>query len=287
MMATTGSASTPDAAAIQAAAELLLQADALLVTAGAGMGVDSGLPDFRGNQGFWRAYPALGQRGLSFAEVASPFSFDTDPALAWGFYGHRLALYRRTVPHAGFHILHAWGQRLPQGLGVFTSNVDGHFQRAGFDTARLVECHGAIHRLQCTQPCHSSVWPADDFLPEVDEVACRLLNAPPRCPRCGALARPHILMFNDGAWLEQHSLAQLSRLQHWLTGCQRPLVVELGAGTAIPSVRHFGQQVLSHHGGRLLRINPHEAAVPGSLHVGIAGPALATLRAIDAALQAL
>ena len=49
---------------IRAAAELIADADSLLVTAGAGMGVDSGLPDFRGAEGFWRAYPALGRRGL-------------------------------------------------------------------------------------------------------------------------------------------------------------------------------------------------------------------------------
>jgi NAD-dependent SIR2 family protein deacetylase len=41
------------------AASALRTADALLVHAGAGMGVDSGLPDFRGPQGFWRAYPPM------------------------------------------------------------------------------------------------------------------------------------------------------------------------------------------------------------------------------------
>ena len=41
------------------AAELIEQADALVIAAGAGMGVDSGLPDFRGNAGFWNVYPAL------------------------------------------------------------------------------------------------------------------------------------------------------------------------------------------------------------------------------------
>jgi NAD-dependent SIR2 family protein deacetylase len=95
--------------AIRAAAELIADADALLVTAGAGMGVDSGLPDFRGAEGFWRAYPALGRRGLQFHQVASPRTFETDPALAWGFYGHRLDLYRRITPHPGFDILRRWG----------------------------------------------------------------------------------------------------------------------------------------------------------------------------------
>lgn len=50
---------------IKRAAEVLGAADALLITAGAGMGVDSGLPDFRGREGFWRAYPLIAKLGLS------------------------------------------------------------------------------------------------------------------------------------------------------------------------------------------------------------------------------
>src|SRR5438445_5570872 len=96
------------------AAELLQQADGLIVAAGAGMGVDSGLPDFRGNAGFWQAYPALGAADMEFSQIASPAAFHAQPALAWGFYGHRLKLYRRTRPHAGFALLRHWGEQIPQ-----------------------------------------------------------------------------------------------------------------------------------------------------------------------------
>ncbi|MDS4013216.1 MAG: NAD-dependent deacetylase, partial [Candidatus Accumulibacter sp.] len=71
-------------------ARLLTQADGLLITAGAGLGVDSGLPDFRGVHGFWRAYPALGQARIAFEQIANPAAFAAQPRLAWGFYGHRL-----------------------------------------------------------------------------------------------------------------------------------------------------------------------------------------------------
>src|ERR1700754_3249571 len=90
------------------AAELISRADALLYCAGAGIGVDSGLPDFRGTEGFWRAYPPYQRLGLAFEELADPAHFVTDPELAWGFYGHRLALYRATVPHPGFDVLSGW-----------------------------------------------------------------------------------------------------------------------------------------------------------------------------------
>lgn len=155
-------------AALDQAAALVAQADALIVAAGAGMGVDSGLPDFRGREGFWRAYPALGRAGLDFTTVASPRTFERDPCLAWGFYGHRLALYRRTVPHAGFALLRKWGERMPQGLAVFTSNVDGQFQRAGFDEALIHECHGSLHWLQCLRECGQAPWPADGVEPVID-----------------------------------------------------------------------------------------------------------------------
>ena len=75
---------------IEKAAAAVAMADALLVTAGAGMGVDSGLPDFRGDKGFWKAYPPFERLGVSFVDMANPGWFARDPELAWGFYGHRL-----------------------------------------------------------------------------------------------------------------------------------------------------------------------------------------------------
>ena len=273
-------------ASLDRAAELIQQADALIIAAGAGMGVDSGLPDFRGREGFWRAYPALGRAGLDFYTVASPETFINDPALAWGFYGHRLALYRATRPHAGFDILQRWGTHVAQGARVFTSNVDGQFQRAGFDAEHVHEVHGSIHHLQCLTPCHDDIWAADGFEPEVDAAACRLLNEPPRCPRCGGVARPNILMFGDDGWLEAREQAQSRRLRQWLTAVHRPVVVELGAGVDVATVRHFSHAVLQQWDGRLVRINPREAAVPSRLDVGLPLGALSALEALDDRLQA-
>lgn len=276
--------SPADLAALEQAADLVRQADALIIAAGAGMGVDSGLPDFRGNDGFWKVYPALGRAGMEFASVATPYTFRSDPALAWGFYGHRLQLYRDTAPHAGFALLKAWGDRMDGGYGVFTSNVDGHFQRAGFDPQRIYECHGSIHHLQCMEPCGPDIWSADAFAPQVDTDACRLLNAAPLCPHCGGMARPNILMFGDWGWNERRAVMQEARLQAVLQAAQRPLVIELGAGVAIPSVRNFSQRVVIKHGGRMIRINPREPDVASPHDVGLAMGALAALTAIAALL---
>jgi NAD-dependent SIR2 family protein deacetylase len=265
--------------AIARAAALVQEADGLLVAAGAGMGVDSGLPDFRGTEGFWRAYPPLRRLGLAFHEMACPDTFEDDPRLAWGFYGHRLALYRATRPHAGFGILRALGARMAHGSFVFTSNVDGQFQRAGFAPDRVVECHGSIHHLQCTRPCGDAVWPADAFSPEVDMDACRLASSLPHCPHCGALARPNILMFNDGAWLAARSDEQAERFARWRAGVRRPAVIELGAGTNIPSVRRLAES----QGVPVIRINPREAAVRNGIALELG--ALAALRQLAGALK--
>ncbi|KQZ45223.1 Sir2 family NAD-dependent protein deacetylase [Duganella sp. Root1480D1] len=266
------------------AAELIAQSDGLVIAAGAGIGVDSGLPDFRGNEGFWKAYPALGRARMEFTSVASPRTFHDDPALAWGFYGHRLNLYRETVPHEGFSLLKAWGEAMDHGSFIFTSNVDGQFQKTGFDPHAIYECHGSIHHMQCLEPCGNKIWAADDFVPVVDADACRLLNEPPRCPDCGGLARPNILMFGDWGWIERRSEMQAARLGVWLEKVRRPLVIELGAGTAIPSVRHFGHGVVQ-RGGRMVRVNPREFAVGSAADVGIAAGALEGLNAIAEALS--
>jgi NAD-dependent SIR2 family protein deacetylase len=271
-------------AQIERAASLIAGADALIVAAGAGMGVDSGLPDFRGNAGFWRAYPALAAAQIAFMDIASPAAFRAHPRRAWGFYGHRLALYRATAPHAGYGLLRRWGEAMRAGCFVFTSNVDGHFQKAGFDPLRIDECHGSIHHLQCLAPCSAEIWPAAGFEPAVDNARCELLNAAPACPHCGGLARPNILMFDDWDWAATRRDEQLMRRQRWLAGVRRPVVIEIGAGTGIPTVRAFAERIVLQHGGALIRINPREPHVGALRGVGIAGDALATLAAIDALL---
>ena len=270
-------------AALDTAAGLISGADALLVCAGAGMGVDSGLPDFRGPEGFWRAYPPYRSLGLAFEELADPVHFAMDPPLAWGFYGHRLALYRSTVPHAGFDVLLRWSRRLP--TMVFTSNVDGQFQRAGFDASQVAEVHGSIHHLQCTLPCRQDVWPADDVSVRLDSASMRAVGALPLCPRCDELARPNILMFGDAHWVGSRSRPTLDALTAWRRGWRsgRLVVVEIGAGTGVPTVRRHAE-LASAAGGALIRINPREPELRHGRGVSLVMGAAEALTALDARL---
>ena len=250
---------------IEAAARAISDAKTLLFTAGAGMGVDSGLPDFRGNEGFWRAYPPLAKLGIGFSQMANPSWFDADPTLAWGFYGHRLNLYRQTLPHQGFAVLKKWSEAKP--ARVYTSNVDGQFQKVGIE--EVCEVHGSIHHLQCVVPCSGAIWSAQNTRVEVEAQSLRAVGKLPFCPNCGELSRPNILMFSDGAWNLGRSLKQEQALTKWLreTDARELAVVECGAGTAIPTVRSFGER-LQHAGATLIRINVRESqGPPGTISI--------------------
>ncbi|WP_257456610.1 SIR2 family NAD-dependent protein deacylase [Archangium lipolyticum] len=261
---------------LRRAADVLRSADALIIGAGAGMGVDSGLPDFRGTEGFWRAYPAYAKLGLDFASMANPRWFQRDPEFAWGFYGHRLGLYRATNPHPGFALLRTWASRMRHGAFVFTSNVDGQFQKAGFPDERILEVHGSIHHVQCLRPC-TEISSAAPYSVDVDPETFRARPPLPTCPRCGSLLRPNILMFGDGGWDSSRTEAQDQRLEKWLATVEPGTlaVIECGAGTAIPSVRHFCESVAAARKGMLIRINVREPQVPAG---GISLP----LRALEA-----
>eukprot|EP00931_Biecheleriopsis_adriatica_P115089 TRINITY_DN90926_c0_g1_i1.p1 TRINITY_DN90926_c0_g1~~TRINITY_DN90926_c0_g1_i1.p1 ORF type:complete len:311 (-),score=51.54 TRINITY_DN90926_c0_g1_i1:22-891(-) len=281
-------------AAVQAASALR-RARAVVVTAGAGMGVDSGLPDFRGTEGLWKAYPPLAKLGLNFSDMANPEWFETDPCFAWGFYGHRLLLYRRTLPHEGFQLLRTWGAQTPHGCFVFTSNVDGQFQRAGFAEEQILECHGSIHFLQSLTG--GPIFPADAVkLPEINPATLRVPES--ELPRCadGSLARPNILMFGDWGWDSKRTDAQRRRFTEWLGRLRRepepgseedvggPVVVELGAGEAVPTVRRTSETLVRELGGTLVRINPRDSHMPRGLGISMPCGALEGLELIAAAL---
>ncbi len=250
----------------QQAAKIIKNADALLITAGAGMGVDSGLPDFRGNKGFWKAYPVVAKMKRSFIEMANPEWFEVEPDLAWAFYGHRLNLYRETNPHQGFYQLLEMGETMPGGYFVFTSNVDGQFQKAGCKENKIEECHGSIQHFQCSKPCHKKIWDAPPQNIAINEATFRALPPLPQCPECKAVARPNVLMFGDWTWIGSRSNQQSSLREKWIDTLtakkQKLVIIEMGAGKAVPTVRMFSQRVARYLNATLIRINPRDFDTP-------------------------
>ena len=254
---------------IKKAKNWIERSDAILITAGAGMGVDSGLPDFRGNEGFWRAYPPLKKLNIRFEEMANPIWFEENPKLAWAFYGHRLNLYRKTIPHDGFKMLLELVKKKNNNYFIYTSNVDGQFQKAGFDEEKIYEIHGSIHHLQCTQNCTDEIWSADGVEVEVDMKKFEAKNIL-TCPKCGAVARPNILMFDDWNWERNRANIQKQKYQKFLhkNSGKYIAIIEIGAGTAIPTVRIEGEK-LAEFNSLLIRINPRDYKIESNLGFSI------------------
>lgn len=264
------------------AAELIRQADGILITAGAGMSVDSGLPDFRSVGGFWNAYPPLEKFGLGFMDIATPDAYQENPQLAYWFFGHRLQQYRNTEPHAGYQILQRWAATKPHGAFVFTSNVDGHFQKSGFADDQVYEVHGTLNRLQCMENCADLSWRSDGFQPLLDNEQCRLLSEPPRCPKCGGLARQNVLLFDDWYYSDIYQSVKKVKLDEWIKKVEKLVVIELGAGKAIPTVRLFSERIAKQKKGGFIRINPQDGGVIcKEKFVGLKTPALATLQELE------
>jgi hypothetical protein len=92
-------------------------------------------------------------------------------------------------------------------------------------------------------------------------------------------------MFEDWRWIDVRREAQAARRQGWLEQARRPVVVEIGAGVNVATVRHFSSRVARQHNGALIRINPRDARVGALPGVGIAAGALEALSAIDALLK--
>lgn len=264
------------------AADAILRSRTLIITSGAGMGVDSGLPSFRDQNGFWEAYPAYRKLGVNFMEVATPRHLVEDPTFGWGFYGSRANQYRDTVPHAGFSLLKDWIERFDLEWFSVTSNVDGQFQKAGFDEDHIEEVHGSIHYLQCHKPCKPEIWRHNEVF-DVDPESMRATRTP-SCIHCGELARPNILMFNDWWYIPVRSNAQNRRYKEFIEDCPKPIVViEIGAGRAIPTIRYISESIARQYQATIVRINIREPQITEP-HISIATGGVAALERINALL---
>jgi NAD-dependent deacetylase len=146
------------------------------VLTGAGVSAESGVPTFRDEGGLWHSYRAQ--------DLATPQAFRRDPALVWQWYDWRRSIVGACRPNTAHHALADMEQALDDFVLV-TQNVDGLHRLAG--SRRVLELHGNIWRLRCTLECRPAWEDRRVPLPEI----------PPRCPGCGALARPDVVWFGE------------------------------------------------------------------------------------------
>ena len=165
---------------------------------GAGFSAASGIPTFRGEEGYWREGSAV----YTPMEMATFRMFSNHPHRVWAWYRMRLSTCREATPNAAHEALVALEERLEGRLTLVTQNVDGLHGRSGFPQGTLMEIHGNIEKRRCSQPaCHYQ----DKHPPfQPDEP---LKKEDYSCPRCQAWLRPHVLWF-DEVYSEEHYQAQ-------------------------------------------------------------------------------
>ncbi|UPT76666.1 NAD-dependent deacetylase [Sulfurovum sp. XGS-02] len=237
----------------------LQASDAILVCAGAGMSVDSGLPTYRDEEGFWNDYPPYRELRKDYQTMASPYGFTSDPNFAWGFFGHQYELYKNIQPHIGYYLL-LYFLHSKRNYFVVTTNVDGHFIKSGYTKSRLHEAHGSILELQCTLPCQRSSWDVDKNMSiKIDTLSMTAQDPLPHCPNCHSVARPNIFMFGDTdesyIWEERQKSAD--SFMRWKQNNldKKVVILEIGVG-AEGLKKHVQKYAREFKNATLIRINP-------------------------------
>lgn len=283
-------------AQIAAAAALIKDCRALVVTCGAGMGVDSGLATFRGRNQKSQGWGPIEREEETPYSMCKPRRFDEDAALAWGYSVTRYKAFEEATPHAGYSMILSWQKP----LAIFTSNIDSHFHRTilgrGGVHAKvpLVEYHGSMRHVQCHRNCRGSVAPAQhDVVANtvVDAVSGQAEVLYPKCENCGALQRFNVCLIADTHFNSELRDEQLKAFHRFVYHWQQTdlVVLEIGAGKAIPTVRDMSEMLLFEKGASLIRINLDDPELPTAPEdeqsVSLQGGALEMLRAIDAKMK--
>ncbi len=162
---------------------------------GAGISAESGIPTFRGAEGYWR----VGSRNYQPTEMATAEAFARMPEEVWRWYLFRRGVCRAAAPNPAHLALVSLEQRLGGRFLLVTQNVDGLHLRAGNTPARTLQIHGNIDLCRCSRGCAPAVRPLPAALP-VDWTKERpLTDAELRALRCacGHWLRPHVLWFDE------------------------------------------------------------------------------------------
>ncbi|MFW6131128.1 MAG: SIR2 family NAD-dependent protein deacylase [Candidatus Aminicenantaceae bacterium] len=155
--------------------KILKNTKKVVISTGAGISAESGIPTFRGKDGLWKKYRA--------EELATPQAFKNDPKLVWEWYEWRRSIIGKKNPNPGHKILAQWEKIFPE-YTLITQNIDGLHQKAG--STKVLELHGNIWKTRCTKT---------DKLFDCFDMP--LKEIPPACPECGAILRPHVVWFGE------------------------------------------------------------------------------------------
>jgi NAD-dependent deacetylase len=167
----------------------------VVVLTGAGVSAESGIPTFRGKEGYW----TVGAREYHPQELATHDAFSRMPWEVWAWYLYRRGVCRAAEPNAGHHAIVRWDAALGDRFGLVTQNVDGLHRRAGSPAARMFPIHGDIGLMRCAKDCTLDRYPIPDSVPALakGEAVTPDVKGQLVCSTCGGMARPHVLWFDE------------------------------------------------------------------------------------------
>ena len=162
----------------------------IVVLTGAGVSAPSGIPTYRGSDGFW----TIGSVNYRPEELATWDAFSRMPEELWVWYLQRAAACRKAVPNPAHTAIAAIERTFGERFVLITQNIDGLHQRAGNSPQRTWEIHGSLHRLRCTAGCGGpSPLPLDLTVgKKLDAATAARLHC-----KCGEWLRPHVLWFDE------------------------------------------------------------------------------------------
>ena len=216
---------------------------------GAGVSAESGIPTFRGEEGYWR----VGSRNYQPEQMATRAAFRQMPEEVWAWYLYRRAVCRSAEPNAAHFALVKAERRGGKRFLLVTQNVDGLHLRAGSSPGRTYQIHGNIDFMRCTGECLPAPVPIPDGIdlvwPKGRSITERELEQL-RCPACGAMARPHVLWF-DETYDERNFRFQSSIEAARLAS----LVIVVGTTGATSLPMHIGT-IAAQRGVPIIVVNP-------------------------------
>jgi len=216
---------------------------------GAGISAESGIPTFRGKEGYWR----VGSRNYQPEEMATHSAFQRMPEEVWAWYLYRRGVCRAAEPNAAHSALAKAEQRGAKRFLLVTQNVDGLHLRAGNTLDRTYQIHGNIDFMRCTEECLPAPVPMPDGIDVAWEKG-RALSSHEleqlRCPCCGAMARPHVLWFDES--YDEPNFRFQSSIE---AARHASLVIVVGTTGATSLPMHIGT-IASQRGVPMIVVNP-------------------------------
>ncbi len=219
---------------IEEAARAILKSKKSVALTGAGISVESGIPDFRSPGGLWSKYDPL--------EYGHIGSFRSNPGKVWKMLLEIDQLLDRANPNVAHDVLAELEKR---GFlnAVITQNIDSLHQKAG--SVNVIEYHGHNRSLRC-EAC-GKTYPKS----EVD-----FSKIPPVCA-CGGLLRPEFVFFGEPIPSRERQLAETAA-----TGCDVMLVIGT-SGSVAPA--NYLPHIAKRHGATIVEINPGETELPKNI----------------------